>query len=501
MNLKPSSSLVRRMLNSHSVLALSMSALLYIVCVTGTFSVFYPFYERWEQPQVAEYHQFDAAVLNNAAQDVMAQAKAKVAHLYIGLPSDDIPRVSVHADELGFFINADGSLGEKASHEWTHFIVELHYALTLPTLFGMSVVGIIGVMMLALIVSGLLAHPNIFKDAFRFRMNGTGRIKHVDLHNRLSVWTAPFQFFIALTGAMIGLSQIFVFAFANTFFDGDVERASASLFNPEPQVTNVAAPLLDVASIYRTFQEQHADLKPLGITVHEPGTTGQTMEVAALVPGRLVWAEFFQYNAKGELSARAGWSDGPVGTQIYASTYRLHFGHFAGLPLKLAYIALGMVMCIVVASGVKIWLLRRRQKNQAAPRLERLWLATIWGVPLAIAVSALAYITFYINAVAVFWLTLLVILIASYFAKNNRQLSLYLRFILTAVCVLVVTVHGLRFGSAAVSPAAILVNAMWLSIALGIVAWHIFMERRSGKEALTTPRESSNTQAHFAEQS
>jgi hypothetical protein len=33
-----------------------------------------------------------------------------------------------------------------------------------------------------------MAHPRIFKDAFRLRIGGSVRLEQADLHNRLSVW-------------------------------------------------------------------------------------------------------------------------------------------------------------------------------------------------------------------------------------------------------------------------------------------------------------------------
>ena len=49
----------------------------------------------------------------------------------------------------------------------------------------------------------------------------------------------------------------------------------------------------------------------------------------------------------------------------------LHFGWFAGLPVKIAYLLLGFALCAVTWSGVTIWLARRRDKGRPAPGWER----------------------------------------------------------------------------------------------------------------------------------
>ena len=91
---------------------------------------------------------------------------------------------------------------------WNDFLVHLHYTLNLPSLVGITIVGAFGVMMLALSLSGVLAHPRIFRDAFRLRARNNAGVGLADWHNRLSVWTLPFGIAIALTGALIGLATL-----------------------------------------------------------------------------------------------------------------------------------------------------------------------------------------------------------------------------------------------------------------------------------------------------
>ncbi|WP_445223488.1 PepSY domain-containing protein [Catalinimonas locisalis] len=43
--------------------------------------------------------------------------------------------------------------------------------------------------------------------------------------------------------------------------------------------------------------------------------------------------------------------------------YRLHFGDFGGVGLRMVYFILGIVSCFVILSGVLIWLVARDKKN------------------------------------------------------------------------------------------------------------------------------------------
>jgi uncharacterized iron-regulated membrane protein len=461
---------VRSMLASHSILGLSVAALLYLVCVSGTLAVFYPNLERWEQPQVAESSTFDPAALDVAAAAALARESKRPEHLFIALPTDDVPRVAVETEENGNFVRPDGAFAEPVDHEWTHFLVELHYALSLPGVLGLALVGIIGIMMTAMVISGLLAHPNIFKDAFSFRVRGPRRLQQVDIHNRLSVWTSPFQLAIALTGAFIGLSQVYGFVVAGVFFGGDTTAATRSLFLQHDKPTGIEAPLMKVADIVERVQREHPQERPMFVTIHEPGTTAQAVEVGTRVPRRLAWGEFYLYDSQSRYVGDAGWADGDLGVQLYSSTFRLHFGHFVGMWLQVAYIVLGVALCIVIATGVNIWLLRRAQSGRPAPIAQRLWTTTVWGTPLALGVSALADVIADINGAIVFWLALALVLAAGSRISDVARWSYRLRCALAVVSAGVVVAHAIRFGADAFNEAALPVNLLWLALACAAAA-------------------------------
>ncbi len=71
---------------------------------------------------------------------------------------------------------------------WTEFQAELHTVLHLPRACGGFIVGLTGVALLSSLLSGVLSHPRVFKDAFAFRWGGSKRLQEADLHNRISVW-------------------------------------------------------------------------------------------------------------------------------------------------------------------------------------------------------------------------------------------------------------------------------------------------------------------------
>lgn len=171
---------VARMLTGHAAVGLAASALLYILCVSGTLMVFHQEFARWEQPSIPEFETAAPAAVEGATRNALAKVDEPPHHLFLGLPVDGMPRMTVTADTRSWFADADGELVGPVAHEWTHFLEKIHYYLTLPDTWGLTLVGILGVLMTGLVFSGLLSHPRLFRDAFRLRLGNGRRLKETD---------------------------------------------------------------------------------------------------------------------------------------------------------------------------------------------------------------------------------------------------------------------------------------------------------------------------------
>jgi hypothetical protein len=65
--------------------------------------------------------------------------------------------------------------------------------------------------------------------------------------------------------------------------------------------------------------------------------------------------------------------------KVKSLIYRLHFGDFGGYPLKVVYFILGIMGCLVITSGILIWLVAR-DKNNVIPRKRKFnsWMANFF---------------------------------------------------------------------------------------------------------------------------
>lgn len=383
---------VKRALSAHAAIGLLTAALLYLVCLTGALAVFAPDLQRIEQRGVPEMAAIDPQALQRAVETVLASGAGKppASYLYVHLPVPDMPRTVLTSDNQSVVIDRDGRVFGPEQVAWTSFLGVLHYALNLPALVGGVLVGVLGAMMLALTISGVTAHPRIFRDAFRLRARDPGGVGLADWHNRLSVWTLPFGIAIALTGAIIGLAGVTALAIAGLSGGSDVEAVYVPVFGPDPKPDKTPAPMPNVAAALGYMRAHYPQVAASFITLTDPRTAGQRIQVRGLHSRRLIFGEYYNFAGDGRFLGTAGLADGAVGQQIAASNYRLHFGDYGGLPVKLAYLLFGAALSAICATGTFIWLGKRRRRGVHEPRLRAAWHGVVWGGPAALGLTFVA---------------------------------------------------------------------------------------------------------------
>ncbi len=467
---------VRAMLAGHSALGLAFAALIYIVCLTGTLTVFLYEFQRWEQPNAPMVAKpLTADVANAALQAGYKQAIVdKSDHdIFILAPGSMTPRlvVNYHDHEAhveGHWIaDGEGRLVTRLRAPWSEFLTTLHTRLHLPSTWGLFLVGLTGVTLLSSLVSGLLAHPRIFKDAFALRWGGSKRLQEADLHNRLGVWGLPFHIAVSLTGALLGLSTLIVGVLALAAYDGDSGKAFSTLLGPRASEDETAAPLPDIAAMIRHVQSTKPDAEVVTIFVQHAAKIGQVVSLGMRTPGHLALSNAYYFKGDGTPLGDGGLETGSFGQQVLGAIQPLHFGWFGGLPVKILYGLLGLALTIVTHSGVTIWLARRRDKGQPAERWERIWAAVAWGQPLALTAAALVALLFVERAILATYLVVMVAALAlALQLRSSESVSRFLRVTTAALLCVLVALHAYNWGALASDRMAWAVSAVFLLSAL-----------------------------------
>ena len=463
----PSSATVKQALAAHSLLGISAAALLYLLCLSGALAVLYPDLQRWEQAAAPELSDYPPELADRAIAGLLPQLGDQRDHIDMVLPTADYPRLTVIANEREWLIDGSGQAVAEVSHPFTHFLLHLHTPLHLPQTLGLAVVGIGGVLLLALALTGILAHPRLLRDAFRWRWGSGGRERQLDLHNRLSVWGLPFILTIAITGAYFGLALLMLGGSAELLYGGDQQRVMAPFAGNHPPDDATPAPLMAIAPALSALRASQPDAAPFYLELADGGSAGQHLEIIARLPGRLIYGEHFTYGGDGRLWGTNGLADGPLGKQIFASTYPLHFGSFGGLPLRLLYLLLGLALCLIISSGVQLWLGKRQQRGLPSVNLQRWWVTTLWATPLLLALAALVSPWLAeVWLVTLFWAGYGLLTLLTPWLPAPRQWRQWLWRLLVLVVAALLVSHGWRFAGASLGAAALTSNSLLLLTAL-----------------------------------
>ncbi len=467
---------VRAILAGHSALGLAFAALIFLVCFSGTVVVPLEDVMRWESPRIAPVHNVSPEAVQ-AARDQSLEKYPGAHHIYASLPTRDQPRFRVYIDAVEgeplkeWAAGSNGALLAETANPWAGFIQSLHIYLHLPSSWGLFVVGLTGVALLSSLVSGVLAHPRVFRDAFHLRWGGSKRLQEADLHNRIGVWGLPFHVIVSLTGALLGLSTILMAGLAFVAFKGDVDQAYSFFFPPAPVDDPRPAPLAPLGPMFAHVSDAAPGSRVSYVTFEHPGETGQSVILTAIRPNALNRGDTWVFDGSGQL-LEGGYSDSNAtpGSAILQAISLLHFGWFGGWPVKIAYILLGAGLTAVTASGVSIWLARRRDKGRPAPRWERVWTAFCWSQPPAYAAAALSALLAPSVPLVPLWIAVSLLAMATAAVWTPQQISQRLRLAGAVLVALVPVTHIALHGAAMADPVAWVINALMAisALALGV---------------------------------
>lgn len=409
---------LKRLTAIHGWSAVILGLLLYVVVATGAVAVFAEEIGRWSAGglrSAAPMTQPIDATVRRLAREVAPENREDVSvwggegrDLYVFFHTHALNPESGELEDHGTIFRADSVTGKAIDRHdgfiwrdlpaWEdsalrRFLVDLHVQLYLPSPWGLFLTGILGLMMMAAVVSGVLMHRHVIRDLFVAERQGGRLVGARDRHALSSSWSIPFAFLLAFTGSFFSFAGTVGFPIVATVaFGGDQEALSATLFEPPVPVdetpatpANLNAMISD--SVARTGSEAtFADVAHFGradarVTVwHDPGNGGMTYPVNRYDGRTGVW-----------LGAQNTLGTAPsVGGTLYGLMAPLHFGHFAGLLSKVVWGALGVAMCVVILSGFRLWVRRR----EADPRWRRFGMAVQvvgYGLPLGMLVSGIVF--------------------------------------------------------------------------------------------------------------
>ena len=376
----------------HSWLTLPIWFFVLIVCVTGTLAVVSQEIVWLATPEARASQPSDDAPLLSYEQVLTAIHQAEPALAVQSISRPDEAHFALVADVVypdgrspSLYINPyTGAIqGESPSFNFKAFTRALHGWWLVPFTNGFSwgwyLVSFLGLPMLASLVTGLVVYKRFWKGFFKptLRFRHGARIFWGDFHRLSGIWSIWFIAVISITATWF-LIQAFLFDNQVSITTEPIIPAMAR--EDVPMSANTGPP--PRISLDRAVQIAEEKIPGLEVSfISMPGNAYSHLSVG----GRGWYPLMFQtatlnpYN--GDMAASRLISDRSSLEFVTESMRPLHTGDFGGLWIKLIWFFFGLLLSMMVLSGLLIWTkrtalatanaLKRENKKARSPRVSR----------------------------------------------------------------------------------------------------------------------------------
>ena len=381
---------------AHSWLALPIWFFLLAVCATGTLAVISQELVWLGNPGIRANKPSPKAHLLDFDQVLAAirQARPELDVQYIQRPEEahfalQVQVVQPDHSTQNLYVNPyTGEIqGNSAAFDFRGFTRALHGWWLVPFSngypWGWYLVSALSVPMLASLITGLVVYKRFWKAFFRptLRLKQGARIFWGDFHRLSGVWSIWFIAIISITGLWFLIQAVL----ADNHISFSSRSAVASLSRDEVPRTRggVQPPKVSLTQAIAGFTAQEAGFQASFVRL--PGNAYDTLSIRGRGDYPLMY-----------LNANISPYDGRIVTshtladrhalEFFSESMRpLHTGDFGGLTLKLVWFVFGLLLSVMVFSGLLIWSKRTVQATAAAlkrgkagaisdPPLRRYWL-------------------------------------------------------------------------------------------------------------------------------
>ncbi len=474
----------------HSWIGIIGGLVFFICCFSGTLALFERELIVWENPDARTEVQGEGLGVDELYRKALAGLPAERGAIFVELPTPWNGTFHLRASAEGRLhkVYLDPESGESIDSADTTafaFLTHLHTDLHLPRPFGRYLVGLIGVFMMMALIAGVMAHPNIFKEAFSLRVRRSLRLTFADLHKQLGVWGLVFGMAISFTGALIGLVGIIAPVMVLSAFGGDVQKATEAFSGPTARPSGISAQMRPIGSLIEEVEGRHPDYAVRSMSVRYFGD--ENAEVAFNLESkdhdRLLSGETHRVSlVTGESVHVSTFGDRGLGTRIFGAVQPVHYGLFGGMGLKLLYFVSGIALSLLIATGSIIWLERRQQSTAGADdrRPRYFWLGRLTtGVCLGLVLASVVAIAFGrfapVGVEPVFWCTWSLAIVAAFVAPSS-YISIRIGGFATAAVLAAVAIADLSM-SKTLTPHVVQVDLVLLALALSSAAATTFVPK------------------------
>ncbi|KRB13144.1 PepSY domain-containing protein [Achromobacter sp. Root170] len=375
----------------HTWAGLIFGWVLFAMFLTGSLAFFRPEITRWMQPEI-QVQPAPAVQAVATAQRYLAENAPDAKRWFITPPSDREPLIQLlyqtpkpKPGERGFVrVKLDAATGQAVTPRQTRggdFFYRFHFELETAFPWGRWLASIAGMFMLVAIISGIITHKKIFADFFTFRPGKGGQRAWMDGHNVLSVLGLPFHLMITFSGLVLFMVMLMP-AGIQAVYDNprDYTNEVFKAFKVTPPL-NQPAPLVPIAPLVAQAEQQWQG-RVGRVTVNNPNDAGATITISRHVGDGVSYglmAPFMRFD--GVTGALQESEAGRSATALTAGVITgLHLGLFAEPVLRWLYFIVSLAGTAMVATGLVLWITKRRQKARPGDAREAFSLRLVDGL-------------------------------------------------------------------------------------------------------------------------
>ena len=286
-----------------------------------------------------------------------------------------------------------------------HFIVNLHVRLHAPNPWGLFATGILGFVMLAAVVSGIILHKHLIRDLFLAPRFSSFLLNKRDRHILAGSWSLPFGFILAFTGAFFSFAgSVGLPIVAMAAFGGDQVKMIETVIGVPAAEDPTPAPIANLDEMLAQSSALTGS-SPMFFSLSHWGRADAKLTVShGPAEGEIEGSNHLFNAATGEYEGvKPIIGKAPsLGNAIFAWIGPLHFGNFAGLLSKAVWIGLGLATCYVTLTGLQLWVERRRD-SRTWQMLSRSIPIVGYGVPIGLIGAAFGFFLTFTGPDPAFW--------------------------------------------------------------------------------------------------
>ena len=403
--------------NLHTVSGIVISVALYVIFFAGSFSFFRDDIVAWERnEQAVEDDHLPPninAILNHidntyslAGRDINLKTYYAERAIAVNLTPSKDSLATENAKQAAFFYLDPVSFEAQSygdAYSLGEFLYRLHFFAQIYYPVGYYLSGFIAFFFLIAIITGVLVHwKKIVPNFYTFRPWAKLKTIWTDAHTALGILGLPFQFILAVTGAFFMLKALLIAPSVLALYDGNQNQLYEDLEFNKPTYAFLNHKLTELPNIEALVTKtsakwSHFNLNEIAISNYGDANMQITLN------GFLDYA--VKFNAPGSITFKPQTNETTILKDPYLPAsyldsvknvmFRLHFGDYGGYFLRIVSFILGILSCLVIISGVLIWLVARDRKN--IPDKKRLFYNKVARIYMAICLSmypvtALAFI-------------------------------------------------------------------------------------------------------------